>query len=741
MAELFGTAAGVLQVAEVGFNLATTLYKYASTVKGAERDIKRIARDVKLTSKVLERTHEQLKADKQAQLCTDDALVDLEDVLEGCREAFQEVDDALNKSMKPSSGKTVISLAEKLKWPLKQDKLEVLRANLEKLKTTLLLMLSVFAYGSKVQHIHAAKTDIKVELSLEKLQIQNLIQAKDEATSRYEQLSAAFTKLETRINESANNVPHLAMPSIQPNTISMMAIPNQTPQSQNTESVIGSQRATGCSSAVSERLKLCAASVSNLTSSIDAVTKRWENHQILEHSSISEALVKTTTVVEALRAHDAGFAMHAQATPGPLGFTYPKDLARHQRETHDKKHGRPKAGLICPHVDCKRHTGKGFTREENLNEHLHRIHGSTLFPMDHSDTEGHETHEPGEHYAIGLLGGKDEVDDWPDPDLPSRQDRTMVEIHHDEWLKIKEREAEEYEDRMIRMRESIHDIPVIDEDESKSLFASLKKPAPKLRVLHPDDMAPSPATRPKPTALKLDTAKAVEAEPSPTAAGPQLAYWGHWEATTSTAPTVARARQAGPDGLVSDHGNSTQDTLADSGIVGGGERDEPLLPALVNYDELVALRYAREMKCAQNLAALRESNRKRRPKRVHDFDDGDIIDQPSETTNSETVIPPRFGPPKSRAVVPGAAQASPDSLALDFGSIEYDGDVMYERLETGRDGLTFDDFDAGEACDLDLGLDLDLEVDKENDEDEDDMEGNDAVDDLLRRWTKVPLNA
>lgn len=151
MAELFGTAAGIIQVAEVGFNLATTLYKYASTVKGAERDIKRIARDVKLTSKVLERTHEQLKADQQAQLCTNDALVDLEDVLEGCREAFKEVDDSLNKSMKPPSGKLGMSLTEKLKWPLKQDKLEVLRANLEKLKTTLLLMLSVFAYGSKIQ--------------------------------------------------------------------------------------------------------------------------------------------------------------------------------------------------------------------------------------------------------------------------------------------------------------------------------------------------------------------------------------------------------------------------------------------------------------------------------------------------------------------------------------------------------------------------------------------------------------
>jgi hypothetical protein len=29
---------------------------------------------------------------------------------------------------------------------------------------------------------------------------------------------------------------------------------------------------------------------------------------------------------------------------------------------------------MCPHSDCKRHAGKGFTRKENLNEHLRRVH-------------------------------------------------------------------------------------------------------------------------------------------------------------------------------------------------------------------------------------------------------------------------------------------------------------------------------------------------------------------------------
>ena len=57
------------------------------------------------------------------------------------------------------------------------------------------------------------------------------------------------------------------------------------------------------------------------------------------------------------------------------GFTYSGGLLRHEREVHGK-HGGPKSQLACPYPDCKRHSGKGFTRKENLNEHIRRVHQS-----------------------------------------------------------------------------------------------------------------------------------------------------------------------------------------------------------------------------------------------------------------------------------------------------------------------------------------------------------------------------
>lgn len=55
------------------------------------------------------------------------------------------------------------------------------------------------------------------------------------------------------------------------------------------------------------------------------------------------------------------------------GFTYSGGLLRHEREVHGH-HGGPKKTVNCPHTNCKRHTGKGFSRLENLNEHLRRVH-------------------------------------------------------------------------------------------------------------------------------------------------------------------------------------------------------------------------------------------------------------------------------------------------------------------------------------------------------------------------------
>lgn len=67
------------------------------------------------------------------------------------------------------------------------------------------------------------------------------------------------------------------------------------------------------------------------------------------------------------------------------GFTYSGGLLRHQREVH-KMHGGTKKALYCPEPNCKRNAGSGFTRKENLSEHIRRVHRRTTdgTPIDSS---------------------------------------------------------------------------------------------------------------------------------------------------------------------------------------------------------------------------------------------------------------------------------------------------------------------------------------------------------------------
>ena len=55
-------------------------------------------------------------------------------------------------------GKVVLNAVEKLKWPFLQPKMELLRGNLERLKSTLVLMLNVLTYARGLREEYVAVT-------------------------------------------------------------------------------------------------------------------------------------------------------------------------------------------------------------------------------------------------------------------------------------------------------------------------------------------------------------------------------------------------------------------------------------------------------------------------------------------------------------------------------------------------------------------------------------------------------
>jgi hypothetical protein len=92
--------------------------------------------------------------------------------------------------------------------------------------------------------------------------------------------------------------------------------------------------------------------------------------------------------------HDRPYKCPADGCEKLPGFTYSGGLLRHQREVHNL-HGGPRKQLNCPHPNCKRHSGKGFSRQENLNEHLRRVHTDGAQP----ENGGDETEDDGSERA------------------------------------------------------------------------------------------------------------------------------------------------------------------------------------------------------------------------------------------------------------------------------------------------------------------------------------------------------
>ncbi|KAK3684736.1 hypothetical protein B0T22DRAFT_481772 [Podospora appendiculata] len=98
--------------------------------------------------------------------------------------------------------------------------------------------------------------------------------------------------------------------------------------------------------------------------------------------------------------HDRPYKCAVEGCEKLPGFTYSGGLLRHEREVHGK-HGGPKNSFNCPHPNCKRHTGKGFSRLENLNEHLRRVHTPNNGALP-TCNEG-ETDEAASDVAVGVI--------------------------------------------------------------------------------------------------------------------------------------------------------------------------------------------------------------------------------------------------------------------------------------------------------------------------------------------------
>lgn len=145
--------------------------------------------------------------------------------------------------------------------------------------------------------------------------------------------------------------------------------------------------------------------------------------------------------------HDRPYKCYEPGCDKIQGFTYSGGLLRHQREVH-KKHTDAKKPLMCPYADCNRSAGNGFTRQENLREHLRRRHMHTDDggPQVVVESPWDRAHELEGLRANSLpAAGIKRRHDSPNGDFPET-DENGSELHNE--VKRLRREVEEKDRRL-----------------------------------------------------------------------------------------------------------------------------------------------------------------------------------------------------------------------------------------------------------------------------------------------------
>ncbi|KAF2625815.1 hypothetical protein BU25DRAFT_460146 [Macroventuria anomochaeta] len=200
MAEIVGLAASIVQLGGAGIELSKSLYTFVSSAVRAESEISDLAGDVKLTCSALERVGQTLKSEDTKSALTQRAVSDAAEIKQRCESVFAEISGIIEKRWKvDGNGKRNLSLLGKASWPLKEQKVELLRRRLDSLKFSLSLLLSVLQLAHE-----QARGKLDADLEKERYTVRELHKQRQRALQREQALEEKLKRLELHQDVTAS---------------------------------------------------------------------------------------------------------------------------------------------------------------------------------------------------------------------------------------------------------------------------------------------------------------------------------------------------------------------------------------------------------------------------------------------------------------------------------------------------------------------------------------------------------
>ncbi|KAK6811721.1 hypothetical protein RU639_012575 [Aspergillus parasiticus] len=193
--EVLGIAASILQVVELGTHLSIKLYTFCRRLKDTDQRIQSLSSDVALTCNVLRQLGDSLQQDEDAKLYSMEAFATAQQVLGECRKVFQRIGDAVDYPDQKATKGLLQRAARKVGFLCIEEDLEVLRVNLERLKSTMLLMLNVIMYAGQLR----SRAELSV-LEEQRELISTLVEEKKTNETQFERLTKALESAKITVN-------------------------------------------------------------------------------------------------------------------------------------------------------------------------------------------------------------------------------------------------------------------------------------------------------------------------------------------------------------------------------------------------------------------------------------------------------------------------------------------------------------------------------------------------------------
>lgn len=149
MADPLSLCASIVAVTGADLILSEGLYVFAKTVGEAESSITSTARDIELMTLILDQLKDVLKTD--ARMCKPDAMKPAANAISDCGDISSAMNASLVSYRTNDQQEFTIGKSARLKSFFKERKMNYLRTNLERLKSTLELLAGVLNLASSIE--------------------------------------------------------------------------------------------------------------------------------------------------------------------------------------------------------------------------------------------------------------------------------------------------------------------------------------------------------------------------------------------------------------------------------------------------------------------------------------------------------------------------------------------------------------------------------------------------------------